>query len=359
MQKIQVIPPALSIHMDVLRIGAAMAVLLDHLMLRRYHGAPRDLNAGFDFGSDAVMVFFAISGFVIAHAAADRAPGAFAFARLTRLWSVMLPAVVLTFALDTWGRAVSPASYDGGFFNPLAFHEYVFFGLTFSNEWLWQSSRIGINGPLWSLSFEAAYYILFAVAFYMRGWSRIALLVLGAALFGPYVLLYMPAWLAGALAYFAWRRMWTCPRAILWVGAVGPVVIYTAVAIAGHPTGAPGLFPDLRFQAHLVWDLTLGIMTAVQLYAVGTLFRATPLRVPGAIPWLAGASFSLYVCHFPLIQITSALTGWTGASFILGGGAVAAIGSLAFAQAFERPLPRLRRRIKARFTRQSNSAATA
>mgnify|MGYP001797543697 CR=1 FL=1 len=218
MEKTGAIPPVLSIYMDVLRIVAAMAVLIDHLLLRRYHGTPRDLNAGFDFGADAVMVFFAISGFVIAHAAADRDPGSFAFARLTRLWSVMVPAVVLTFALDTWGRAINPGVYDGSFFNQLAFHDYIFFGLTFSNEWLWQSSRIGINGPLWSLSYEAAYYVLFAIALYMRGWLRWAVLAAGAAVFGPFVLLYMPAWLAGVAAYFAVRRGFFLPRTLLWVG---------------------------------------------------------------------------------------------------------------------------------------------
>lgn len=359
MKQAGAIPPVLSIYMDVLRIGAALAVLVDHLMLSRHHGTPRDLNAGFNFGSDAVMVFFAISGFVIAHAAADRSPRAFAFARLTRLWSVMVPAVVLTFLLDTWGRAVDPDSYDGGFFNPLEFHEYVFFGLTFSNEWLWQSSRIGINGPLWSLSYEAAYYILFAVAFYVRGWSRVALLLLGAVLFGPYVLIYMPAWFAGVAAYFALNRASDQPRPLLWIGVAGPVLVYGLVCMTAHPSGSPGVFPSLGFQQHLVWDLSIGVMTAAQLYAVGALFRTTEIRTVRSITWLAGASFSLYVCHFPLIQFTSALTGWTGVTFFVGGGAIAIVGSLLFAQVFERPLSRLRQTLTKYIALQSGSSANA
>lgn len=359
MEKERAIPPVLSTYMDVLRVGAAIAVLIDHLLLRRYHGTLLDLNAGVDFGSDAVMVFFAISGFVIAHAAMNRSAGAFAFARLTRLWSVMLPAVVLTFVLDAWGRAVNPNAYEGGFFNPLAFHEYVFFGLTFSNEWLWQSSRIGINGPLWSLSYEAAYYILFAIALYLRDWWRWAALAAGAALFGPFVLLYLPAWLAGVAAYFALMRRVALPRPLLWLGVAGPVLIYALAIAAGHPSGSTGLFPRLGFQQHLFWDLTLSVLTAVQLFCVGTLFRTTQMRPIPAIAWLAGASFSLYVCHFPLVQITSVMTGWTGAPFIMAGCVTSIAGSLMFAHVFERPLPWLRRRIGIQLGAYFGSSAKA
>ena len=354
----QAISPGLSLHLNVLRLGAAMAVLIDHLLLKRYHGLPRDLNAGFDFGADAVMVFFAISGFVIAHAASGRTAGAFAFARLTRLWSVMVPAVILTFALDRLGSATNPAAYAGGFYNPLTFVEYLFFGLTFSNEWMWQITRIGINGPLWSLSYEAAYYALFAVAFYARGWARIAMLGLGAAIAGPMILAYMPAWLAGVAVYHAMKRPWALPRALLWAAALGPVLVYAGVAATGHPSAGPGLFPELGRQAHLLWDNAVGLLAAVHIFAVGLLCRGRPCPTARSVDFLAGASFSIYVCHFPLIQITSALTGWTGPAFIIAGGAIAFLGSLVFAQIFERPLPLFRRVLARMINAASGRPAT-
>ncbi|KPQ22409.1 MAG: two component transcriptional regulator, LuxR family, partial [Porphyrobacter sp. HL-46] len=61
----------------------------------------RELN----FGSDAVIVFFVLSGLVIAHVAQEKPGGIgrFAFDRATRLMSVALPALVLGFALDRLG----------------------------------------------------------------------------------------------------------------------------------------------------------------------------------------------------------------------------------------------------------------
>ena len=57
-----------SLYLDAVRFGAALVVLLGHF-------AQQDLSGGLfwqvaPFGGDAVIVFFVISGFVIAHATA-------------------------------------------------------------------------------------------------------------------------------------------------------------------------------------------------------------------------------------------------------------------------------------------------
>ncbi len=59
-----------STYLDLLRFGAAVVVLMSHYGYERMSGGRwlwiRDLN----LGSDAVIVFFVLSGFVIAHVAA-------------------------------------------------------------------------------------------------------------------------------------------------------------------------------------------------------------------------------------------------------------------------------------------------
>ncbi|MEL7026474.1 MAG: acyltransferase [Pseudomonadota bacterium] len=336
------ISPALSLYLDTLRVLAAFAVLLDHLLLRRFHGLEADLNRNFDVGGDGVMVFFAVSGFVIAHAAQDRSASAFAFARLTRLWSVFIPAVILTYLLDQWGSSINPKTYDGSFYNPLPFAGYLFYGFTLSNEWVFGAQRIGSNGPLWSLSYEAAYYALFAIGFYATGLRRWVLLGVGAWLAGPMVLLYLPCWLFGVGAYWILKYPPRLNQSVLWLGALGPAAIYIGVFMTGHPSAGPGIAPNLGRHAHLVWDLAVAGLTAMSILSVGILSKNA--RVPNipALRYLAGASFSLYVCHFPLLQITSALTDWSGLGFIAAGATTAIIGSLAFAAIFERPLPKIR-----------------
>lgn len=189
--------PALSVYLDALRGLAALVVFVAHAMLQKFHGGDAFVLPGFNFGLDAVVVFFVISGFVVAHAAQGRTLEHFVFARASRLWSVAVPAVIFTFVLDRIGVAANPAAYDGPHYNSLSFAQYLFYGLTFANEWSLAGERVGVNNPLWSLSYEAAYYVLFAIAFYTTGLRRIALLGAGVVLFGLNVLLLLPAWLAG------------------------------------------------------------------------------------------------------------------------------------------------------------------
>jgi len=97
--------PRLSYHLDLLRFIAAFIVLLSHFAYERftqgYYAFIRDYN----LGSDAVVVFFVLSGFVISFAAIekDKTAGRFAFSRMTRLYSVAIPALILTLFCDKLG----------------------------------------------------------------------------------------------------------------------------------------------------------------------------------------------------------------------------------------------------------------
>src|SRR6056297_1538081 len=192
-----------SIYLDCLRFGAALIVMLSHFAYPRFSEGRwlwvRELN----LGSDAVIVFFVLSGLVIAHAVTVKQGGMarFVFDRATRLLSVALPALVIGFVLDRIGARLAPQLYDGWQYNALPLWEILLRGLSFSNEWGGMATRLGTNGPFWSLSYEAAFYALFAVAFYTQGPRRLALLLAGGLLFGLNILLLMPAWLMGVWLY--------------------------------------------------------------------------------------------------------------------------------------------------------------
>src|SRR5436309_9308252 len=104
---------ALSLYLDALRFGAALTVFVSHYSTGRISGG---LFWQFDRGRTAVLVFFVLSGFVIAWVTEtrERTLEEYGHSRVARLYSVIIPAFVLTAALDSVGKAIDPRLYEGG-----------------------------------------------------------------------------------------------------------------------------------------------------------------------------------------------------------------------------------------------------
>lgn len=350
--------PRLSLYLDGLRVIAAFAVLLSHFAYPRFTRGDylilRDLN----LGSDAVVLFFVLSGLVIAYTSdvKDRTLGTFAFNRVTRLLSVVAPAIVLTLVFDRLGAWLHPEAYAGWWYNPVPVWIALLHGLTFTTEWGPLGLRIGTNGPFWSLSYEAAYYVLFAVALFTRGLWRLVLIGGLVLVVGLKVLALMPAWLVGVGLYHLLRRE---QKAGGWFLAVAPVVAYVLALAANVPYGlrlltivalGPETVEALRFSDEFLWNALIGMLAGAQIAGVARLMASghAPVRGARAIRWLAGASFSLYLVHYPALQLFGALLpDWDAAYWrdaVLLGLTVGVC--LAFAQAFERPLPAIRNGVR-------------
>lgn len=332
--------PGFSTWLNILRAGAAIIVVLSHWAYPRFSNGDwvwiRDLN----LGSDAVVIFFVLSGYVIGFAAFERdgTAGRFVFNRATRVVSVALPALVLGWAMDRVGAALDPGAYHGWWYAPLPLWEQVLRGISFSNEWLGQGVRLGTNGPFWSLSYEVAYYALFVCAVWLRGARRVAALALGAVIAGPNVILLAPAWLFGVWVYHAGPAR----RGLVW--AVLPVPAYGAGLAADMPDilkevtyqmlGAQG-YSALRFSDEFIWNALIGVLTAAHLRGMAAVLATRPLaRLAPIAAWIAGGSFSLYLVHYPLMQM---LRVWIDGPWALL--TVTGLGCYAFAAIFERPLP--------------------
>ncbi len=88
--------PATSFFLDALRVLAAFSVFFTHVAQLWY---PRNYTPFEDrFGARSVIIFFVLSGYVISYATfrREREPRAYVVARLSRLYSVAAPAIVLT-----------------------------------------------------------------------------------------------------------------------------------------------------------------------------------------------------------------------------------------------------------------------
>jgi peptidoglycan/LPS O-acetylase OafA/YrhL len=102
----------------------------------------------------------------------------------------------------------------------------------------------------------------------------------------------------------------------------------------------------LRFSDEFLWSAVVGALFSMHLIgAAGLLRTGEPARSGAAIRWLAGASFSIYLVHYPALQIVDAALPELAAPALRDLLLLAAVLSicLAFAQAFERTLPDLRR----------------
>jgi len=124
--------------------------------------------------------------------------------------------------------------------------------------------------------------------------------VAAALLSGPKILLLLPIWLMGLLA---WR--W---RAALPARRGAPLALPALAAFAAlEVLGGQQLFdeattPWLPFSFS-AYDYIVGALVAVFITALVN----TPLRLPGdreqrLIRWLAGTSFGLYLYHYPLLN---------------------------------------------------------
>ena len=291
---------ALSFYLDALRFGAALTVFVSHYATGRISGG---LFWQFDGGRTAVLVFFVLSGFVIAWVSdtRERTLEEYGLSRVARLYSVIIPAFVLTAALDSVGKAIDPRLYSPEWGHIMA-HPVIDYAL--SAVFLGESWTIrvlpGFNVPYWSLNYEAWYYVLFAAAIFLRGRPRIAVVIMTALLAGPRVLFLLPVWLMGIAA---WRWRAELPqrlgRPLVLVCLAGFIALETVGGqqLFWHPSSG-WLPPD--FSAD---DFVVGALVA--LFIVG--LANMTLRMPGRrlerlVRGLAGTSFGLYLLHYPLLN---------------------------------------------------------
>lgn len=356
--------PRLSVYLDLLRTIAAFVVLLSHFAYPRFTDGDYLFVRELNLGSDAVVIFFVLSGFVITHTSRvkDLNLKDYLFSRTTRIYSVAIPAVLLTFLFDRVGASVAPEAYQGWWYHPNSLGQSLFYGLSFSNEWSYIGFRLGTNGPYWSLSYEVAYYLLFGIAFYLSGLQRLTLLLVTTLVFGVKILALAPVWLLGVMAYRALSADCKISRSSLWLIAILPVVIYVfcltcgtaekLMAISIDALGAETIV-GLRFSNEFLWNGLIGILICCHLFAVGRLTLGESRAFPAArtIKWIAGASFSLYLVHYPALQLLHAILPHEfapvlrHAMLLLGAVAI----SLVFAQLFERTLGSFRKSVTALF----------
>lgn len=319
----------LSIYLDLVRFTAALVVFLGHAARGPAGGTGGLLWQLTVLANDAVTVFFVLSGFVIAHvvSTSERGPRHFFTNRAARIYSVAVPAVILTAVLDYLGSVINPSYSWYNNLHPELLPTWLPFALTFTDDIWGAYVPIGTNTPYWSLCFEVWYYILFGCALFApRRWAIVGCLVM-AVFLGPGIVVLFPVWLAGAATYRVIGRISRTHEVVGWVFLLSSTMLIIAFFywfIAGNDITTPQVYrfvsgKDISMdQANLIFA---GQESWPRRYVVGVLFAfhlvgfcrvqhrfASLLQLCGyPIRWMAGMTFSLYLFHFPLLTFLAAI----------------------------------------------------
>lgn len=275
-------------------------------------------SASLRYGHVAVTVFFVLSGFFIHLRAAQLlARGErvtiqarnYGLRRLHRLVPPYYFALLVTLGADMVGHHFWPILYESRTGDALldtnfARKDYSAAAIVPALCLLPSSlgADFGSNGPLWSLAYEAVYYAIYPFWLWLRklnGWAAFAAVaVLSPAAFlfplnnfptvviGHYIL-----WIAGAgLAEIAMKQRLPAGSGLIGVGLM-------MVAL-----GMLVLLPSL--VGSLIANLLLGVGAVL---AFGVLLeRWSNTWVYRVAEQLGIRSYTIYICHFPLLSLLSA-----------------------------------------------------
>ena len=321
-------PPIYSAHLDLLRGTAAIIVMLGHLRFhfedlgREPHGRlfleaqekltviPHPINY-MNPAHQAVILFFVLSGALVGGSVLrDQKRRKFSWIsyctkRLSRLLTVLIPALIIGGFLDAVSRhilASAPVSRFGRLsevqFNPGL---KVFFGNLF---FLQQLDRTGIptfgsNAPLWSLSFEFWFYVLFPL--------------LIAAIFAKLIrsrILFMLLFLITAV--FLWKSV--VLGLLLWSFGALVTLLPLAIPQRAQRLAVAAAFAQYGCTALYLWkrpfwntslnDYLLAFSVSILVYVIlhrrevhsRTIYAYVTERI-------AQMSFTVYMFHFPLVTL--------------------------------------------------------
>ncbi len=312
----------ISIYLDLVRFLAALTVFFVHANYDRFTNKLPIVWRLKDLGNDAVMVFFVLSGFVIAYVVdqKEKTFSDYSVSRFARLYSVAVPALILTFVLDHVGAHLAFDMYDGWWYQNDHSLWRMFANLFFVNELWFNSIRPFSNGPFWSLGYEFWYYAIFGVACFVKKPAKF-FVIGGICIFiGPKILLLLPVWLLGVQVYYVIKKK-LVGEPLGWALFVGSAVFYIGFRLGGYPdalyhymVGGLGI---VYMQDYLRWSQeflssyiigTLAAMHFIGAAVVAPRFARLLGMCEKPMRYLAGYTFTLYLFHYPLLQFLGAVT---------------------------------------------------
>jgi len=262
------------------------------------------------FAHNAVVVFFVLSGYVITFATLGRQQTdgyRYAVARISRLYSVVVPALLLTAILQLIGFNIAPDVYARAS-RGLDVARYVLSTVFMQSAWFLSAAPV-TNGPLWSLSYEAWYYAAFGAAVFAPTYLMKATLVgISCLVAGPNILLLAPVWLVGVALYLYRENIESLPISSSGLIALGMAIIVIAdekLVEIPFPLGRAPFF----FSASFVTDWIFAIGVAFLIAGCNALNINVSEVISNRMRAIGDFTFPIYLFHFPIIFFWTAVSG--------------------------------------------------
>lgn len=349
-----------------MRFGAALLVAVGHgVQLHFYTG---DFPFGVRMQHYCVTVFFVLSGLVISTSVLGGRSSLprYAVARIARILPVAIPALVFAALAAYVLVGPMPVQIDNSPEDPLLFAERFLPPLAFVSAWPGMPAPVW-NPPYWSLCYEVWYYAIFALAVFLRGWGRLVAVALACWTAGGAILLLMPVWLLGvSLTHSPLLRRVSASvgTVFLCLGLWAGWSLFEVDRDVLNPLLRELWGSDPKWSAWAIADFGMGLamcLALVGLRPIAERLEGPILKLEGVARWLAGFSFTLYLFHWPLIQLLRSWGIEAGNSVVGFVGLLALVVALCalFSVLTERQSPRLRKWMERRFLQPSLPAAEA
>lgn len=315
-------PVILSLYLDLVRFLAAAGVLFEHISSKPITSGVFWWRLG-NYGAVGVIIFFVLSGYVIAYVLSTRenSIGPYFSNRISRLYSVALPALILTFTLDSVGIFINPDFYQmkAVLWRPESWSGYIS-SMFFLNEYqIFDFGGIspGTNGPYWSLSFEATYYLVAGVAIFLPLVRSLPVVAIILVIAGKTIAALLPVWMLGYFLYKSASKL----KLKAFTATAG--FFLSAFLLVLHPSIVDQLpsdnfgfyFPWGRaaYNRNLVADYVVAILFGVHVLSAQNIaqrFGERNYSCAAAIRWIGGLTFPLYCIHYPVLCFLRAVSPW-------------------------------------------------
>lgn len=313
-----------STYLDLMRWLAALIVVVQHIKglffvtyseLEHPNILLKLFYAIASTGHQAVIVFFVLSGyFISANVMKNISNGSWSWKsyltnRLSRLYVVLIPCLLIGLFWDSTGIHLFG---DTGVYSGLPEDQYILgfstvehstAGTFIGNLFFVQEiivGHYGSNGPLWSLSYEFWYYLLFpciALVMYSPSWTKkIIYTVLTASIclfLSPPIMLYFLVWIIGFMIHLL-------PVSRVRFAKVG-LILFSLLFIF--------LFVFHNSLNTFLSDLIIGVLFGTMVFLMKVVMhgkKASKLSVQWS-KLLAGFSYTIYLSHFPLLVFIHAM----------------------------------------------------
>jgi peptidoglycan/LPS O-acetylase OafA/YrhL len=276
--------------------------------------APLEVTA---IGHEAVIVFFVLSGYLVGgsviRALRDGAwsPGRYVAQRLSRLWTVLVPALIVGFILDHLGVKLfgTEGIYGAPAGQGIVFPDFanrlsldVFLGNLLFVQGIWVHT-FGTNSPLWTLSYEFWFYMAFPLLALIlwRGTTVPTKMACGAFLVliglfvGWRICFYFLIWLLGAALELLPRRL-SATTARWCFRVYGPIFVVICLLLLKNKVEI--------LLADSIQAIAFAVLCYFLLHATETANETIFSKASVAISEM---SYTLYLAHAPVLVFICAV----------------------------------------------------